>query len=51
IRPSDGITLLRAAMRFACIELSSGKPRRMPREFIEGYEPAVLSKDPTHHSR
>lgn len=42
IRPDDGVTLLRAAMRFACIELSSGKPKRMPREFIEGYGPAVL---------
>jgi acyl-CoA thioester hydrolase len=42
IRLADGITLLRAAMRFACIEVSSGKPRRMPREFLEGYGPAIL---------
>ena len=35
IRLQDGVTLLRAAMRFACIEISSGKPRRMPREFLE----------------
>ena len=42
IRTGDGVTLLRAAMRFACIELSSGRPRRLPREFIEGYGPAVL---------
>ncbi|MCB1848785.1 MAG: acyl-CoA thioesterase, partial [Ottowia sp.] len=42
IRPADGATLLRARMRFACIELSSGRPRRMPREFLEGYGPAVL---------
>ena len=41
-RPADGATLLRARMRFACIELSSGRPRRMPREFLEGYGPAVL---------
>ena len=42
IRPADGATLLRGAMRFACIEISTGRPRRMPREFIEGYGPAVL---------
>ena len=44
IRPADGVTLLRARMNFACIEISSGKPRRMPSEFIEGYGPAVLGK-------
>lgn len=42
IRPSDGVTLLRGGMRFACIEISTGRPRRMPVEFIEGYGPAVL---------
>jgi len=42
IRPADGATLLRARMRFACIELSSGRPRRMPKEFLEGYGPAVM---------
>jgi acyl-CoA thioester hydrolase len=44
IRLDDGVTLLRAAMRFACVELSSGRPRRMPPEFIHGYGPAVLSE-------
>jgi len=43
IRINDGITLLRGAMRFACIEISTGKPRRLPRDFIEGYGPAVLT--------
>ncbi len=42
IRVSDGACLLRAGMRFACIEISSGKPRRLPKEFVEGYGPAVL---------
>jgi len=42
VRVGDGTTLLRAAMRFACVELSTGRPRRLPREFIEGYGPAVL---------
>ena len=40
-RPQDGTTLLRAQTTFACIELSSGKPRRMPAEFLEGYGPAL----------
>jgi acyl-CoA thioester hydrolase len=44
IRVNDGVTLLRAGMRFACIELSSGRPRRMPQEFLAGYGPAVLSE-------
>lgn len=44
IRMDDNATLLRAAMRFACIEVSSGKPRRLPKAFIEGYGPAVLNQ-------
>lgn len=42
IRVEDGATLLRAGTRFACIDLASGRPRRMPQEFIEGYGAAVL---------
>ena len=42
IRIEDGVTLLRARMQFACIDLSSGRPRRMPPEFISGYGSAVL---------
>ncbi len=42
VRPADGQTLLRGNVRFVCIEISSGKPRRMPDEFIEVYGPAVL---------
>ena len=44
IRLNDGVTLLRGAMRFACIEITTGKPRRLPRQFIDGYGPAVLSE-------
>lgn len=42
IRPADGVTLLRARTTFVCIELSSGRPRRMPAEFLDGYGQAVL---------
>lgn len=45
IRIDDGVTLLRARMRFACIEMSSGRPRRLPPVFIDGYGPAVLTAD------
>lgn len=46
VRVDDGVTLLRGGMRFACVELASGKPRRMPREFLEGYGPAVRARQP-----
>lgn len=41
VRPSDNSTLLRAQTTFVCIELSTGRPKRMPGEFIEGYGPAL----------
>ncbi|UAW99519.1 acyl-CoA thioesterase [Halopseudomonas nanhaiensis] len=40
-RKSDGATLLRARTTFACIELSTGRPKRMPPIFIEGYGKAI----------
>lgn len=45
-RVQDGATLLRAEVRFACIEISSGKPRRLPKEFLETYGPAILDIEP-----
>ena len=45
-RPADDLTLLRAQTTFVCIELSSGKPRRMPAEFVEGYGRALLERYP-----
>ena len=45
IRVGDGTTLLWASMRFVRIELSTGRPRRLPKEFIEGYGPVVLVQD------
>ncbi|WP_416426045.1 thioesterase family protein [Pseudomonas sp. App30] len=43
IRPRDGVTLLRAHTTFCCIDLASGKPKRMPPEFIDGYGPALMT--------
>lgn len=51
IRLGDGVTLLRGMMRFACIELSSGRPRRLPPEFLQGYGPAVLEVEPSRDRR
>ncbi len=42
VRADDGINLLRGKMKFACVDLANGRPRRLPPEFIEGYGPAVL---------
>lgn len=44
VRPADGVTLLRAFTTFACVELSSGRPRRMPVEFVEGYGQAIVAQ-------
>ena len=45
-RPADDLTLLRAQTTFVCIELSSGKPKRKPAEFVEGYGRALLERYP-----
>lgn len=42
--PTDGRTLLRARTRFACIALSSGRPRRLPGEFLAGYGRAMIEE-------
>ena len=42
IRDADGATLLRGCWHLVCIEISSGRVRRMPPEFIQTYTPAVV---------
>ncbi len=44
VRPADGRTLLRARTRFACIELSSGRPRRLPDEYRRLYGEAAVAE-------
>ncbi len=46
-RPDDAVTLLRARTTFVCIEISTGKPKRMPVEFIEGYGQALIAPSAT----
>ena len=43
-RASDGVTLVRGRWVLVCIEISSGKPKRMPPEFLARYEAAVVAK-------
>jgi acyl-CoA thioester hydrolase len=46
VRAADSTTLLRAQTTFVCIQLSSGKPKRMPAEFVEGYGKALIQPYP-----
>lgn len=43
LRASDGVTVLRGRWELVCIEISSGRARRMPAEFCAIYLPAVLA--------
>lgn len=42
IRNRDQATILRGHWNLVCIELSSGKPKRMPAEFLDIYLPAQI---------
>lgn len=42
VRDRDGATLLRGQWDLVCIELGSGRPRRMPPEFTQVYDAAVV---------
>lgn len=42
-RASDGQTLMRGRWALICIEISSGKPRRMPPEFLAAYQSVVVA--------
>jgi acyl-CoA thioester hydrolase len=37
LRPDDGVTLFRAEIVYACIDLATGRPRRMPEAFRRAY--------------
>jgi acyl-CoA thioester hydrolase len=47
VRDSDGATVLRGRWDLVCIELSSGRPRRMPAEFLDTYMPVIVGGAPT----
>lgn len=46
VRPADGATLLRGRWNLVCIELDSGRPRRMPTEFCAAYLGALIATQP-----
>lgn len=41
-RPRDNAVIFRACWQFSCIEISSGKPKRMPQSFKDIYGSACL---------
>ena len=43
VRESDGATLFRGATHFVCVEIASGKVRRMPPEFAQVYARGLTS--------
>ena len=43
IRQSDGVTLMRGVWDLVCIEISSGRARRMPPEFVAAYQVGASS--------
>lgn len=43
LRASDGATVLRGRWGLVCIDISSGRARRMPPEFCDVYLPAVVA--------
>ncbi|WP_019140218.1 acyl-CoA thioesterase [Noviherbaspirillum massiliense] len=43
VRSSDGATVLRGRWELVCIQLSNGRVRRMPEEFVDAYVSAVVS--------
>ena len=42
VRNSDQATILRGRWNLVCIEVGSGKPRRLPPEFCQIYLPALV---------
>ena len=37
VRPADGVTLLRGRTRWVCVALDSGRPKRLPAEYVQAY--------------
>ena len=45
VRERDGATLFRGATHFVCVEIDSGRVRRMPAEFTRIYSQGVAAAD------
>ena len=46
VRAASGKTVLRGCWDLVCIDLGSGRARRMPPEFIQAYMPAMVAPGP-----
>lgn len=44
VRVADGATLMRGRWQLVCIDLASGRPRRLPDEFSTGYLGALVER-------
>ncbi|TQV66158.1 acyl-CoA thioesterase [Exilibacterium tricleocarpae] len=45
VRAGDALTLMRGRWSLVCIQISSGRPRRLPAEFLAAYGAAVVATD------
>ena len=45
VRERDGAAVLRGHWDLVCIEISSGRPRRMPQPFLDAYMPVVVANE------
>lgn len=50
-RASDGQTLMRGRWELVCIEISTGRPRRMPQEFLAVYQAVVVTSEASGAAR
>ena len=50
VRDRDQATILRGRWNLVCIELSSGRVRRMPEEFCRAYLAAMITPAPRTHA-
>lgn len=41
IRAGDGKTVLRGRTHWICVDMRTGRPKRMPSEFVAAYKPAA----------
>ena len=45
LRPADGAVVMRGRWELVCVDMASGKPRRMPEAFCQRYLPAQVTPD------
>lgn len=43
VRVDDGVTVFRGQTHYVCVDISQGRPRRMPQRFFDTYSAAVTA--------